>query len=120
MLKHDEGLNDDGSVKYRYELTEAEHDEGFAVMMTGPVTGVFRLADGTEYDTTAPHIAVKVEHGPELAYLIHRARHHNGQVGALPGDGSLDAYRTAMLAHTTHMGSDGEPVDGPAPRTPAE
>jgi hypothetical protein len=104
MIRHREGTKPDGSVQYRYELTEAELAAGFDVAFApGPITGTFVLADGTEYECTPDGVAVKgIEHADELAWTIHKAHHARGNFleTPLPGDGSLAAYTAQRVAHT--------------------
>ena len=112
MIRHRVGMKADGTVEYRYELTEDEVANGYVAFASGPVGGTIEV-DGVEYDVTPDHVAVKAEHADELAYRIHRFHHAHGQFleTPLPGDGSLDAYRAAMAESRVDLTA--PPTDAP-------
>jgi hypothetical protein len=83
MLKHPEGTNPDGSVRFRYELTDQEVADGYAMFVSGPIAGTFEI-DGTPYDVTEYALPVKVEHVDKLHLAIHRAHHANGRFLDIP------------------------------------
>lgn len=63
-----------------YELTAEEVAAGFShVVITGPISGTISLADGSAYDVTPYHIAIKPEHADELHLAIHKAHHAAGR-----------------------------------------
>jgi hypothetical protein len=105
MDRHTEGTNADGTVKYRYELTEADRDAGYVAFATGPIAGTFVIDDET-YDCTPHFVAVKAEHADHLAWLIHSYHHAHGNFleTPLPGDGSLEAYKAACEASRVDLG----------------
>jgi len=51
MLKHPEGTNPDGSVKFRFELTPEEVADGYVMFVSGPIAGTFNI-EGTAYDVS--------------------------------------------------------------------
>jgi len=83
MIKHAEGTNPDGSVRFRYELTEKEVADGYVMFVTGPIAGTFEIA-GTPYDVTDYAIPVKTEHVDALHVAIHRAHHSAGRFLDIP------------------------------------
>jgi hypothetical protein len=82
MIKHPDGVNTDRdgneTPRFRYELTQQEHDDGFALFVTGPIAGTF-VVDGTSYDVTEWAIPVKTEHVGPLHIAIHRAHQAAGR-----------------------------------------
>lgn len=71
--------NPDGSPHFNYELTQQEHDDGYALYITGPISGTVSVADGTAYDVTEYAIPVKREHVGHLHVAIHKAHHAAGR-----------------------------------------
>ena len=57
------------------ELAEGKID----ILQTGPISGTIVLADGSAYDVSDDHIAVKPEHRDELTLAIHKAHHAAGR-----------------------------------------
>lgn len=64
---------------FGFELTQSEMAQGkTCAFMTGPMGGVCGLADGTVYDLTDDHIAIRPEHEKELKWRIHKMHHAIG------------------------------------------
>jgi hypothetical protein len=98
VIKHNEGTKPNGSVDYRYELTPEEFADGWYYgFIPGPVAGTL-VVNGTEYDCTPDHIAVKRGDADELAWSIQKFHHAEGRFleTPLPGDGSLQAFAAAV------------------------
>jgi hypothetical protein len=74
-----EGINDDGSPRYNYELTSEEVEGGMVAMITGPISGTIVLPSGAAYDVTEWAVPVRREHAGELLVAIHRAHHAAGR-----------------------------------------
>jgi hypothetical protein len=84
MLKHPEGTNPDGTDRFRYELTEQEVADGYALFVTGPISGTVALPSGSAYDVTEYAIPVKTEDVGPLHVAIHKAHHAAGRFLDLP------------------------------------
>jgi hypothetical protein len=78
MVRHVEGVGDDGTPRFRYELTQEGHDAGYVAFLTGPISGTIAVGD-TAYDVTENAIAVKKEHVGPLHLAIHKAHHAAGR-----------------------------------------
>jgi hypothetical protein len=83
MLKHPEGTNPDGSVKFRFELTPEEVADGYVMFVSGPIAGTFNI-EGTAYDVSEYALPVKAEHVGALHIAIHKAHHAAGRFLDLP------------------------------------
>jgi hypothetical protein len=68
-----------------YELTQEEFDAGYTVaLVTGPIQGAVSLPDGTVYEVSPPHIAVRPEHLDALRLAIHKKHHAEGRFLDVP------------------------------------
>lgn len=60
------------------KYTQAKIESKGHVVLTGPITGMITLDDGTVYDVTAPGVEVPDEHAAELAHKIGQHYSENG------------------------------------------
>ncbi len=94
MIKHNDGTNEDGTPRFRFELTQEEHDAGLVAFVTGPISGTIGISDGSAYDVTEWAIPVKREHVGEMHVAIHKSHHAAGRFTDAPLPDAADLSLT--------------------------